>query len=197
VRNPALSGANLSRQAAIWSDLRVSPNARDADAHLFTRAEEIKRTPAGGAGVQLDNGMSSAGPRKTLECDATLTSRFRLGYSFVRPTPTPCATATGDARGWVKSLSLVIAARAGVLLNGLGKRPQMALESGQSLNQCAEGPFGVFRIAAVSLESVDKVLLTFNNATGFGNTTFSRSEAIGGAFDPSHKQFSPDRSRVP
>jgi hypothetical protein len=83
-----------------------------------------------------------------------------------------------------------------VLLDGPVKRPQVALESGQCLNQCEEGPFGVFRIAAVGPESVDKGLLTFNNATGFGNTTFSRSEAIGGAFDPSHKQFSPDCSKV-
>ena len=69
-----------------------------------------------------------------------------------------------------------------MLLNGLGKRPQMALESGQGLNQCAESPFGVFRIAAVGPESVDKRLLALNNATGFGNTAFGRRERIVGAF---------------
>jgi hypothetical protein len=82
-----------------------------------------------------------------------------------------------------------------VLLNGLGKRPQMALESGQGLNQCAEGPFSVVRIAAVGSESVEKGLLALNNATGFGNTAFGRRERIVGAFCPSHKQFSADRRK--
>jgi hypothetical protein len=90
----------------------------------------------------------------------------------------------------------IIAARAGVLLDGPGKRPQMALESGQGLNQCAEGPFGVFRIAAVGPESVDKGLLALNNATDFGNTAFGRREKIVGSFCLSHKQFSPDRRKV-
>jgi hypothetical protein len=72
----------------------------------------------------------------------------------------------------------------------------MALESGQGLNQCAKSPFGVFRIAAVGPESVDKCLLALNDATGFGNTAFGRRERIVGAFYPSHKQFSPDRRKV-
>jgi len=72
----------------------------------------------------------------------------------------------------------------------------MALESGQGLNQCAEGPFSVFGIAAVGLESVDKRLLALNNATGFGNTEFGQRERIVGAFCLSHKQFLPNRSKV-
>ena len=82
------------------------------------------------------------------------------------------------------------------LLNGLGKRPQVTLESGQSLNQCAEGPFSIFRIAAVGPESIDKRLLAFNNATGFGNTAFGRKKRIVGAFCPSHKVISPDGRKV-
>jgi len=65
----------------------------------------------------------------------------------------------------------------------------MALESGQGLNQCAQGPFSVFRIAAVGPESVDKHLLALNNAAGFGNTAFSRRERIVDAFYSSHEQF--------
>jgi hypothetical protein len=83
-----------------------------------------------------------------------------------------------------------------VLLNGLAKRPQMAVESGQGLDQCAEGPFSVFRIATVGPESVDKRLLALNNATGFGNTAFGQRERIMGAFCLSHKQFSPNRRKV-
>jgi hypothetical protein len=81
-------------------------------------------------------------------------------------------------------------------MNGLGKPPQIALESGQGLNQYAEGPFSVFRIAAVGPESVDKRLLALNNAAGFGNAAFSRRERILGACYPSHKQFSPSRRKV-
>jgi hypothetical protein len=73
-----------------------------------------------------------------------------------------------------------------VLLNGLGKRPQMALEGGQGLNQCVEGPFSVFRIAAGGPKSVDKRLLAINNAAGFGDTPYSRRERVVG-FCPSHK----------
>jgi hypothetical protein len=89
-----------------------------------------------------------------------------------------------------------IIAAAGVLLYGFGKRPQMALESGQGLNQGAEGPFGVIRIAAVGPESVDKRLLALNNAAGFGDTVSSRRKRIVGAFCRSHRQSSPDRRKV-
>jgi hypothetical protein len=69
----------------------------------------------------------------------------------------------------------------------------MALEGGQGLDQCAESPFGVFRIVAVAPESVDKGLLALNNTTGFGNTAFGRRERIVAAFYPRHEQISLDR----
>ena len=72
----------------------------------------------------------------------------------------------------------------------------MALESCEGLNQCAESPFSILRIAAAGPESVDKGLLALNNTTGLGNTAFGRKERIVGAFCPSHKQFSPDRRKV-
>jgi hypothetical protein len=73
----------------------------------------------------------------------------------------------------------------------------MALESGQGLNQCTEGPLSVFRIAAVDPESVDARLLALNNVVGFGNTTFSRRDRIVGAFCPSHKQLRQIAARYP
>jgi hypothetical protein len=72
----------------------------------------------------------------------------------------------------------------------------MALESGQGLNQCVEGPFSIFGIAAVGPECVDERLLAINNAAGFGYTAFSRRKWIVGAFFRSHRQCSPDRREV-
>jgi len=71
----------------------------------------------------------------------------------------------------------------------------MALESGQGLNQCAEGPFSVFRIAAVGPEAVDKGLLALDNATGFGHTAFGRRDRIVGAFYSAHRLFDQTAAR--
>jgi hypothetical protein len=76
-----------------------------------------------------------------------------------------------------------------LLLDRLVKRPQMALESRQSLNQRVQGPFGVFRIGTVGPEPFDKSFLTLNDATGFGNTTLGRRETLVSAFCLSHPQI--------
>jgi hypothetical protein len=100
----------------------------------------------------------------------------------MRPLDAPVRPNAGTAASLTVGLSIkdIIAPEAGVLRYGVEKCPQMALESGQGLNQCAEGPFSVFGITTVCPQFVDKSFLMLNNAADFGNTVSSRRKRIVG-----------------